>query len=116
MGRSRAALSLLFPLFTRPRLWLPFSHRPGCRLGPRRYRLLVPSPDVSAEPRPGCNGGYPLIELPGQFRVAVVPVRLESPQRSRVLPGLEHERGVDITDIEGPLGRHLHDDIAPGQL
>src|SRR5881409_2968349 len=79
-------------------------------------RLLVARAYASPYLRSYLDGLDPLVEVPRELFVAVVAIGPEGLESGRILPGLEHEGGVGIADIKGPFGRHLHDDVAPGQL
>src|SRR5213083_2246083 len=82
-------------------------------MGPHQ---LVARADASPYLRSYLDGLDPLVEVPRELFVAVVAIGPEGLESGLILPGLEHEGGVGIADIKGPFGRHLHDDVAPGQL
>src|SRR5687768_15289695 len=80
---------------------LPVAARVDLLYGQMR---LVPPTDVAANDRARGNGADPFVEIARQFRVAVVPIRHQRPERGRILPRLEHENPVGVRKIEGRLG------------
>src|SRR5262245_11972576 len=124
-GASAAARSwpspwpLLASRSARPGRPPPAFGRAWPRLRRRAPLLRVPlvaAADVAPHDGAGLDNADPRVEVPAQFRVAVVAVGHEGAQRGRILPGLEDEDTVGIGGVEGDLARHRHHHVSPREL